>query len=233
MTFDAQCNLYWSADGGEVFRVAKGSNQVTTVHDIGSLARGLVFNPADNKLYVGAQGNVYSMTTTGQNVQMVAAIGSYVNGMEMVPAGWGSFGGQLAIAHHSGKVYRLPTSGGSAVVVGTTSGQLSDLVFDGLNLYVANYSSKTIQKLSPNGTFTVQVTMPCNPDGVAVQENKELYVACGSTNKLYKVPLPNGSPTLIASPKMNGGWAPAGLIFDGLNDIVVMEDGEFLKTYSP
>jgi hypothetical protein len=233
MTFDAQCNLYWSTDGGEIFRLQKGSQQHTTVHDFNSQARGLVYNPNDNKLYVGVTDKIYSMTTNGQNVTLVGSLSSWINGMEIAPGGWGNYAGQIIMAHSSGAVYAMPTSGGTAVSIGSTSGPLSDIVFDGTTLYAVAYNGKAVFKVSPGGSFTKMTSTPCSPDGIAVKENSEIYFACGSNNKLYKVAIPNGSPVVVSSPSLNGGWAPVGMIYDGLDNVVVMENGEAVKVYTP
>ncbi|MFP6687002.1 MAG: hypothetical protein VB934_19930 [Polyangiaceae bacterium] len=233
MTFDAQCNLYWSTDGGEVFRLPKASQQYTTIHDFNSQTRGLVYNPNDNKLYAAVGGKVYSMTTTGQTVTLLASMSSWINGMEVAPGGWGAHAGKLIFGHSTGAVYALPTSGGTATLLGSTSGPVSDIVFDGPTLYAAAYNGKTIFKVSSTGTFTSLVSTSCNPDGLAVKENGELYFACGSSSSAYKVALPNGVPVKFASPSLSGGWAPVGMIYDGLDNVVIMENGMALKAYTP
>ena len=57
--------------------------------------------------------------------------------------------------------------------------------------------------------------------------------SCGSNNQLYKLAIPGGAPTLIGTASLNGGWAPVGMIFDGLDNLIVMEEGESLQVYTP
>jgi hypothetical protein len=155
--------------------------------------------------------------------------------MAVAPPGWGAFGGHLIIAHSNGTVVAVnPSAPNAFTVVGTTTGNLSDLEFDNQTLYVAANSQNAVLTMSPTGSFSTFGNLSCAPDGVAVKENQFVYAACGSSNQIHKLAIPSGTPSLVTSAaQLNGGWAPAGLIFDGLNDLIVMEDGEFLKTYTP
>ncbi len=238
MAFDQTCNLYWSADGGEVFKAPHNTNQVQTLHDFGTQARGLAFNPNDNMLYVATASGIHRATTTGQNPTLLpgTTIATHFNGMTIAPGGWGSYGGQLIVAHSSGTVYAVNPAGGAPVAIGSQSGEATDTVFDYQSgtLYVSYYANNGVFTLSPSGQFTQFATgLNCQVDGIAIDEGQTLFAACGSSDTLYKLTIPGGVPTLIGSAALNGGWAPAGLIFDGLDNLIVMEDGEFLQVYTP
>jgi hypothetical protein len=238
MTFDSNCNLYWSADGGELFKLNYNSNQVQTLHDFGTLARGVVFNPNDNFIYVATNTGIHRITTTGQSPTALPGtnIGTYFNGMTVAPGGWGAYGGHLIVARNNGSIYAVNPAGGAPVVIGTRTGTATDAEFDYQTgtLYVSYYLSNGVFTLSPGGQFTQFATgLSCSVDGIAIEEGLRLFAACGSNDTLHKLTMPGGAATLIGSSTLSGGWAPAGLIFDGLDNLIVMEDGEFLQIYTP
>jgi hypothetical protein len=238
MTFDQNCNLYWSVDGGEVLKAAHNSNQVQTLHDFGTQARGVAYNPNDNMIYVGTTTGIHRATTTGQNPTLLSgtSISTHYNGMTVAPSGWGSYGGHLVVAHSSGTIYAVNPAGGAPVAIGTQGGNASDAEFDYSTgtLYVAYYATNGVFTLSPNGQFTPFATgLNCSVDGLAIDEGQAVFAACGSNDTLNRLAIPGGASTLIGSATLNGGWAPAGLVFDGLDNLIVMEDGEFLQVYTP
>ncbi len=236
MTFDANCNMYFSGDGGDLYKVPYNTAAITKLYDFNSNARGVVFNPNNNLLYVGVVDKIYTITTAGGSPQVLpgASVGSYVNGLAFAPAGWGSYGGHIIVSRSTGAVVAVDPGSGTPVTIGTTSGNVSDVEFDGQNLYVAAYTQKKVLLLSPAGTFTTLGTAPCSVDGLAVEEGKRVFAACGSNNQIYALAIPGGAATLVVpTSALNGGWAPAGLIWDGLNNLIVMEDGFKLSIYSP
>jgi len=233
MTFDAQCNLYFSGDGGDLYKVPYNTANITKIHDFNSNARGVVYNPNNNLLYVGVVDKLYTITTQGSNPQILpnANIGSYVNGITIAPAGWGSYGGHIIVARSTGAVVAVDPGAGTPVTIGSTSGNVSDVEFDGQNLYVAAYSQSKVLILSPAGTFTTLGTAPCQVDGLAIEEGVRVFAGCGSKNQIHALTIPGGTPSLFTASSLNGGWAPAGLIWDGLNNLIVMEDGMKLSAY--
>jgi hypothetical protein len=234
MTFDDKCNLYFSGDGGEVMRVGYNTTSLSTLYDFNDLARGIAYNENDGLLYLGVYNSFYSMSTQGSNlVKLPGNVSSFINGIEIAPTGWGSFGGQIIASHSSGNVYAVHPSTGLITVVGTTSGELSDLVFDGQNLYVAAHAQKKVLLLSPAGVFTTFATMTCSPDGVAVDEGVRVFAACGDNNQLFALAIPSGQVKLVGTAMLNGGWAPVGMIWDGLDTLLVMEEGQKVSAFTP
>jgi len=236
MTFDANCDLFFTGDGGDLYKVPYNTSNITKIHDFSSNSRGIVYNPNDGLLYVTVTSQVYSITTTGSNATALAgtSVGSYLNGMTIAPTGWGNYGGHLIVARNNGSVYAINPSNPSPTIVGTTTGELSDVEFDGQTLYVAAEPQKKVLTLSSSGSFATLGTLPCDVDGLAIDSGVRVFASCGDTNQIHEVTIPGGVDSVaVASSALNGGWAPAGMIWDGNDNLIVMEDGLKLAVYSP
>ncbi|MCA9625042.1 MAG: hypothetical protein KC731_38720 [Myxococcales bacterium] len=232
MTFDDSCHLYWSSDGGEVFRMNRNTGNPVLLHDFNQITRAMTFHPGLNLLFMAAASTIYSMPTSGGTpTALPTGLSTYMNGMEVAPSGWGTHGGKLIVGHNSGAIYAVDPITGQSTVIGSTTQEVSDIVFDGMTLYAAVYDSQTVYTVSPTGTFTTFATPGCSPDGLAVKSGQTLYIACGSNDTLHKATIPGGTVTSMGSATLNGGWAPAGLIFDGLDTLIVMEDTATLFHY--
>jgi DNA-binding beta-propeller fold protein YncE len=235
MTFDASCNLYLG-DGNDVIRrINHNTSTSTQIASFTNYTRGITFNPNNGLIYVAVHSDVYSMTTSGTNVTLVATVGGILNGMTIAPPGWGSHGGHLILSRNTGQVHVLDPGNPVPAVLGTTTGALSDVEFDTQNgvLYVAAYDQNKVLVLSPTGAFTTFSNTPCSPDGLAVESGQRVFITCGSTDQLQALAIPGGAATFISASTLNGGWAPAGAIWDGQDNLIVMEDGGLLKVYSP
>ena len=78
------------------------------------------------------------------------------------------------------------------------------------NLYVANYNSNTIQKVTPDGTASVFASANLNgPAGLALDGFGNLYVANAGGNTITKF-----SPKGESSNLLSGLNGPTGLTFD-------------------
>jgi hypothetical protein len=229
MTFDDNCNLYFTNDGGTVYKVNHNSSTPTILHSFTSSARGLAFNPNDGLLYAAVFDSIWSMTTTGANVTQLpnSNIGSYLNGMTVAPNGWGSYGGWLVVAKSSGQVHLVnPASPSATNILGTTTQYISDVEFDAMNgvLYVAAYTQNSVLTLSPSGTWATFASTPCSPDGLAVDPGSFVFIGCGGSNQVHKLAIPGGASSLVASVLLNASWAPSGLIYDGLDNLLVVQE---------
>jgi hypothetical protein len=124
---------------------------------------------------------------------------------------------------------------GQPTVVGTIAGaQISDVEFDGNVLYVAAYSQSQIYTMSSTGQATSFAQAGCQPDGLAINENAFVYFACGSNNQIKKAQIPGGQVTNVMGPNvsLSGGWAPAALLFDGLDNLMVMSSST-IEVFTP
>jgi hypothetical protein len=239
LTFDNNCNLYVVNDASTIYKINHNTNVVQQIMTGGSGLRGITFRPQDGMIYYAAYDTIYKMTTSGSNQQLViASLSSYLNGMTTAPSGWGSYGGHLVVGSSSGQIYVINPASPAPFVLGTSSTEVSDVEFDKQNntLYVADHSSFQVLILSPQGTFTTYVTTSCEPDGLAVDDGNRLFYSCGCTNQIYRVNIPTpGTPTVVASPFLNCYWAPAGLIYDGLDNLIVLTEpsGGELEIFTP
>ncbi len=237
MTFDDQCDLYFGTDSGSVWKVNRNTSTANVLHNFGSNIRGVTYHPGTNLIYATNQNKIFSMTKAGGNVTQLpmSTTTSWLNGIEVAPAGWGAFGNQLIVAKSTGEVVAFDPSTGQPTTIGTQgSANLSDLVFDNNTLYVAAYSQSTIYTMSSTGQFTVFASAGCQPDGLAVKENQFVYFTCGSNDSVSKAAIPGGQVTSVSGPglSLSGGWAPAGIIFDGLDNLFVLDSNQ-LELFTP
>ena len=237
MTFDSSCNIYFTDGSNNLRRVNYNTSNVTLLHTFTGYARGVQFNPNNGLLYVANNDKLYSITTSGTNLTQVpnTTIGTILQGMTIAPSGWGTYGGHLIVTRSTGQVYAVNPANPSPILLGSTTPQVSDAEFDQQNgvLYIAAYDQNKVYTLSPTGTFTLFANTPCNPDGLAVHSGTRVFITCGGFNQLHALAIPSGTPTFISSATLNSSWAPAGALWDGLNNLIVMEEGSQLKVYTP
>jgi len=235
LTFDSNCNLYLSTDEDSVFRVDYNTKTTTKIATMSSNARGIAFNPNTGLLYVAVVDTIYSMTTSGANIQSLVSVGSYLNGMTVAPAGWGSYGGYLIVARSNGDVVAVNPTNPSAKAIGTATGVVSDVEFGGQVLYVAANGQQKVLKMTSGGVFSDFSNMQCSVDGLAVHEGVRVFASCNSPDSLYSIPISNGTAALITNNiSLDGGWAPSGLIWDGKDNLIVMTEVPVqLSVFSP
>ncbi len=232
MTFDAACNLYFVTNSNSVYKVAHNTQNLSTLCSFtGTSLRGIVFNPADGLLYVGrndasgsgTDADLYSITLAGTETLLAnSSSNQWINGITIAPAGWGSYGGQIILAHRNGSVYAFDPQNPALATVGTTSEEVSDVAFDGQTLYMAVYDAKQIQTMSPTGTVASFANTSCSPDGLAIDPSSRVFFACGSTNDVYTLTIPSATPSLYTTVNLSAGWAPSGMIYDGFDTLIVM-----------
>jgi hypothetical protein len=237
MTFDGSCNIYFGDGGNSVRRVNHNTSTVTTLSTFTTYVRGIEWFPGNGLIYAAVNDKLYSMTTQGQNLTVVpnGTIGGILQGMTVSPPTWGSYGNHLVIARSDGAVYAFNPLNPSAVLIGTTTPNISDAEFDQQNgvLYIAAYTQNKVYTLSPSGTFTTFANTPCGPDGLAVESGQRVFITCGGANQLYALAIPTGVATLISTASLNASWAPAGALWDGQDNLIVMEEPSTLKVYTP
>jgi hypothetical protein len=226
MTFDNNCNLYISSDDGIVFRINHNTTNVQQIATFFNNVRGIEFNPNDGLIYVAEFADIKKMTTTGTNVQtVITGLNAYLNGMTIAPAGWGSYGGHLVASSSSGQIYVVNPASPAPTVLANLGSEVSYVEFDKQNkvLYAAAYTQGLIMTVSSSGAVSPYVAAGCSPDGVAVDDGNRLFFTCSCNNQVFRVNIPTpGTPVLVGSPTLNCSWAPSPIIYDGLNDLLVL-----------
>lgn len=240
LTLDFECNLYVGKQPGTVFRVDVQTREVETLATIETYVRGIVFRPEDGLLYFSSQDRVHRMARDGSDLVELenTNIGQHLNGMTMAPPEWGAFGGDLILARSDGLVIAIDPDDPLPTVIAELTPFISDVEFDGSTLYVAAYSEQRIMTVEPDGQVTAFVDAPCAPDGLSVAPGSDLFIACGDDNELYRYSFSAMAWTLLSEASLNGQFAPSGLLWDGTDTLIVLEQvseptGAVLKGYEP
>lgn len=229
---DDSCNLYVgmqstnSNSGGLIYTIRAATREVELVAEFPQLIRGLVYRSEDQTLYATSLDRLVAVGVDGSNPRSLdsSVAGQYLNGMTRAPANWGQYGGFLMTVRNTGEIIAFDPDNPVPQVLATTTAHISDLEFDGQQLYVAANTDKEIVRVAPGGALTSFVALPCAPDGLAVEPGVRLFAACGGDNAIYALDLPNGTPTLVGTAVLNAGWAPAGLLWHDAALFVLEED---------
>jgi len=112
----------------------------------------------------------------------------------------------------------LPVSAAQAdlaTIFGTTEDGPRYMVFDQSgNLYVANYNSNNVSKITPAGVSTILGTTGTNPRGIAIDQSGNIYTANYGSNNVSKI-TPGGVSTVYGTT----GEGPVSLAFDGIGNL--------------
>jgi hypothetical protein len=166
-----------------------------------------------------------------------AILGEHIDAIRLAPSGFGAFGRQLIVARNDGMLFAVDPEHPEPAVFAEAPAIVSDLEFDGGTLYLASYTQGVIRKVDPDGQVTVVMDTPCQGDGLAVAPGRYLFLACGDTNEVYAYSLTSAAWALVTGDAvLNGRWAPSGLLWDGTDTLIVLEemletDGSVLKSY--
>ena len=231
--------------GNFLFRVTRdGATTTVLASNIGAVGEqllSLAIDPAAQAIYIGTdQGNVYRRTADGTVSLLVSASSNAVLGLELAPAGFGSFGGQLVATTEAGEVLVIdPVSPNppAQITPSQTLTALNDLVFasDG-TLYAVEDDYATTPHLwtiAADGT-AVRINTPAGqlgrPDGIEIDEggNRLLvtsYFPSGG-DKLLAVALSNGHVTQLARIDLDLGIYPTGIVYDRLGTAILRGGGE-------
>jgi hypothetical protein len=125
--------------------------------------------------------------------------------------------GDLFVGNNSGTSLTEVTPGGTVSSFGSGFNQPFGVAVDGLgNIFVANFGSGVITKVSPNGlTETPFATGLDNPDGLAFNSAGDLFEADWGSGNIYE--FVNGNKIQYAT----GFQQPTGLAFDTAGDLFV------------
>ncbi|HKA14791.1 MAG TPA: hypothetical protein VKH41_07225 [Myxococcota bacterium] len=231
--------------GNFVFRVSRdGATSTVLAANIGAPGEqllGLAIDPATQAIYIGTdQGNIYRRSSDGAVSLFVSASANAVLGLELAPAGFGSFGGFLIATTDAGEIFAIDPQSPNPPAQITPSQMLTtlnDIVFasDGTLYAVENDGSATphLLTIAANGTVSRLATAPGQlgrPDGIEIDEGgKRLLVtsffAVGG-DKLIAVALSNARVTQLASIDIDNGFFPTGIVYDRLGTVILRGGGD-------
>lgn len=140
--------------------------------------------------------------------------------------------GNLYVSHISGsltgsKIYKVAVGGQISVAASDLAGPLGT-DFDSLgNLYVANYNSGVITKITPEGEQS-RFSNLSNVNGIVINDQDELFVTSYNASEVYKID-PSGEYEIWA--QGNGLNAPVGIALDENDNLYVgnYENGRIFK----
>jgi sugar lactone lactonase YvrE len=234
--------------GNFLFRVSRdGATTTTLASNIGAAGEqllSLAIDPATQAIYIGTDlGNVFRRSADGTVSLLVSASANAVLGLELAPAGFGSFGGHLIATTSAGEIFAIdPQSPNPPAQITPNPAVtcLNDLVFasDGTLYAVENDGATTphLVTVAADGTVTRLSTGSGKlgrPDGIEIDEGgKRLLVTSffSSGDQLLAVALSNSQVTQLASIDLDFGINPTGIVYDRLGTAIVRGGGEITTT---
>ena len=216
MITDASGNLYFAAnEADEVYIVPSGGSASIFGTNPGTTALGVTI--IGTVLYSSyGSGAIYS-----QNLLQAAPVASVIAnvatpmGMDVAPASFGGFGGQLVVGTTSGVSVVDPASGVETVLWNAGT-EISDVAFilDG-RLIVTRENTGELIELSAAGVPTPFAAGLGAPDGIAVHPGTgDIYVTDPNSSTLWRV-APDGSSVsaFATGAAVDGGYFPSPIAF--------------------
>ncbi|MCB9700908.1 MAG: DUF4215 domain-containing protein [Myxococcales bacterium] len=227
IAFDKNCDLIVGGSFNHtLYRVDGGDGSVTTIamNINGNSVNGVAYRKSDDMIYVAVDSpNVLYVTDGNGPLTNVVNLPAITNAIAVAPEGFGNYGDQIIGVTTAGTVIAVDPGSKMVSTVGTTNGTMSDLVFapDG-TLYVANYNSNRIDKVSSDGVFTQLIGGLSSPDGLAVDlDGSRLFVAqYAGGNRIDTVSLPGAVLTPGKMVTLDGGYYTTGIIIDGADHVI-------------
>ncbi len=142
-----------------------------------------------------------------------------------------SFSGKFGATGLSGtKVRKISANGDITEHVSNLNGPLGTNFDSQGNMYVANYNTGDITKLTPKGesTLFVDIGSAGFASGIAIDSHDNIFVASFAGNAIYKVDLSGKKELWIKDKRLNG---PVGIVMDEMENIYVgnYNDGKVFK----
>jgi len=142
-----------------------------------------------------------------------------------------SYSGKFGVTGLSGtKVRKVSANGDVTEHLSNLNGPLGSN-FDSLgNMYVANYNTGAITKLTPQGqsSLFVDIGSAGFASGIAIDNDDNIFVASFAGNAIYKVSLTGKKELWLKDERLNG---PVGIVLDENENIYVgnYNDGKVFK----
>lgn len=155
----ASRDIYVANGNGVMHITNDGSSSNSFVSGLSGSVRGILFDPvgsfSHDMLVTTSSGDVYRVNSGG-SASLLASIGADTEGLDIAPAGFGSFAGQLVVASEgTGQINAIDTAGNVTNLGVAISGGPEELTFVPLNLgssgnpvegfYGSNYSQNVLK----------------------------------------------------------------------------------------
>jgi gluconolactonase len=221
-------NLYASGEAGQVYRISLGEGKCEQFASTGGFGLGIAID-ADNNLYVCDMG-VHQVVRVSPGGQTAV----YATGTEAEPAVAPNFPafdarGNLYVSDsrgwdaNAGLIYRFLPGGRGEVWCRTASDYTNGLALDPESAYLyvvethmPGVSRIPIRKDGSAGDREVVVFLPRTaPDGIAFDEDGNLYITCYSPDRIYRLSPEGALETLFDDPVRITLNAPTNVAFAG------------------
>jgi hypothetical protein len=228
LDFDALGNLLVPTHDGRVISVSRiDGTQRVIASGLPGRGLGIVWHAAQARIYViSDNGGIYAVNPTNGASALLANIQSSVtNALAVVPQGFGSFGGFLAVVGQFNEI-RMVNPATGAVTNFAMPGNASDILFTPSGDAIV-VGSATVKRVTSGGVVTtIHTGSGVSYDGVAFDARRNLfYLADASGDRLFSLPATGGTATALGSYDFDSGFFVAGLAFDGV-DTLIMATGE-------
>jgi hypothetical protein len=198
---------------------------------------GVAVDPLDDVIYVSTRsGNVYERASDGTVSLLVSAVSSAILGLEIAPAGFTGFAGDLIATTQDGRIIPIdPGSQTAAAPIVQGLSHLVDLVFSASGtLYVVenNESTSRILRIASNGMVSdlgVPLAQLGRADGIEIDEGGNRLLVASETaagGQLLSVdlrPARLGEVRALADFTIDNGFFPTGVVYDRLGTAVVRQ----------
>lgn len=238
LAFDGNGDLLVAAsDTGNIYRMDRTTGAFTTLSVIGGYVLSVVYDPTTDRIYAGdSNSDLWDIDpVTGSAVPLVnISPGIGITGMEIAPNGFGAYGGWVIATGAgqtagTGALYAIDPANPAGFATLLANGPwLSDLAFDDAGtLYVADNEVGMVQTADSTGTLTPLITTTLSGAGGLDWDGigGRLWIADDDGDQLYEYTVPGGVLTARGAFEFDSGWYPSGLLFDGV-DTLVMCTGE-------
>lgn len=230
MAADDNGNLLLSIGGGpngHLYEVSRDTGQLRILTtDIGAAeggpyqTRSVVYDSDADLIYVGsasaAPARVWAVDPTDGSHSLLIDLGNIGSpcALLIAPAGFGSFGGHLLVCMMNGQGIHAVDLSNPVSSTQVAAGDFDNGEFapDG-TLYCTEFNNNRVVTVAADGTVTPFADVPAC-EGIAINSSGSILYIASSVDSLFTVSVPGAVVTSVKEIKINGGWAPTGMVYD-------------------
>jgi gluconolactonase len=199
--------LYAGGEAGQIYRIDPSSGECTQVADTGGHILGLCLD-AEGRVYACDSGRRAIMRAWPDTGKVEVYCGETQSGSLLVPNWpvfapdgtlWFSDSGAEDIDVANGTLVRVPSGGGRGEVIDLPLMHFSNglaLAPDGVLFVIESFTHRVLAVTA--GRSEIYAELPGNiPDGLALDAEGGLLVACYQPNRILRVPPGGGEPQVV------------------------------------